>query len=244
MHRRPAPTPAPATVAACRLRRACPSMASSSTPPASGRILITEGARRRRLPPIPEGESGPWSAMRPSARTWPARRRLAQHGDGNPRRAGRRPEQGPSSPPRTISTPRCWPSGCPGITGNGKIFAGVDLDPPAPDPVPLHGALQHGRHPHELSRRGDDYRRRRHPETVVQGLFAVGEAACSFVHSANRLGSNSLIDLVVVRRAAGTSQKELIQPAHAELPGRSVMALTRRSTISAMPRAAADRRSG
>jgi succinate dehydrogenase / fumarate reductase flavoprotein subunit len=58
------------------------------------------------------------------------------------------------------------------------------------------------------------------PETVVPGLFAVGEAACVSVHGANRLGSNSLIDLVVFGRAAGHRLKELVKPgsAHEELP--------------------------
>ena len=68
------------------------------------------------------------------------------------------------------------------------------------------------------------------PETVVPGLFAVGEAACVSVHGANRLGSNSLIDLVVFGRATGFRLKELIKPgtALAELPkDSSDLALTR-----------------
>jgi succinate dehydrogenase / fumarate reductase flavoprotein subunit len=68
------------------------------------------------------------------------------------------------------------------------------------------------------------------PETVVPGLFAVGEAACVSVHGANRLGSNSLIDLVVFGRAAGHRLKELITPgsAHEELPKDSAeLSLTR-----------------
>jgi succinate dehydrogenase / fumarate reductase flavoprotein subunit len=58
------------------------------------------------------------------------------------------------------------------------------------------------------------------PDSVVPGLFAVGEAACVSVHGANRLGSNSLIDLVVFGRAAGLRLAETIKPetAHAELP--------------------------
>jgi len=58
------------------------------------------------------------------------------------------------------------------------------------------------------------------PDQVVPGLFAVGEAACVSVHGANRLGSNSLIDLVVFGRATGFRLKELITPgtAHDELP--------------------------
>jgi succinate dehydrogenase / fumarate reductase flavoprotein subunit len=68
------------------------------------------------------------------------------------------------------------------------------------------------------------------PEAVVPGLFAVGEAACVSVHGANRLGSNSLIDLVVFGRAAGHRLKETIKPGAAqdELPKDSAdLALTR-----------------
>ena len=53
---------------------------------------------------------------------------------------------------------------------------------------------------------GDD------PEVIVNGLYAVGEAACVSVHGANRLGSNSLIDLVVFGRATGLHLKETIKP--------------------------------
>jgi len=68
------------------------------------------------------------------------------------------------------------------------------------------------------------------PETIIPGLFAVGEAACVSVHGANRLGSNSLIDLVVFGRATGLRLKELIKPgtAHASLPKDSAdLSLTR-----------------
>jgi succinate dehydrogenase / fumarate reductase flavoprotein subunit len=50
------------------------------------------------------------------------------------------------------------------------------------------------------------------PDSVVPGLFAVGEAACVSVHGANRLGSNSLIDLVVFGRAAGKRLGEVVKP--------------------------------
>jgi succinate dehydrogenase / fumarate reductase flavoprotein subunit len=58
------------------------------------------------------------------------------------------------------------------------------------------------------------------PDTVVPGLMAVGEAACVSVHGANRLGSNSLIDLVVFGRAAGLQCSKSITPGerHADLP--------------------------
>ena len=68
------------------------------------------------------------------------------------------------------------------------------------------------------------------PDTIVPGLFAVGEAACVSVHGANRLGSNSLIDLVVFGRATGLRLKETIAPgtAHQALPKDSAdLALTR-----------------
>jgi succinate dehydrogenase / fumarate reductase flavoprotein subunit len=68
------------------------------------------------------------------------------------------------------------------------------------------------------------------PETVVPGLFAVGEAACVSVHGANRLGSNSLIDLVVFGRATGHRLRDTIKPGTAfeELPkGSEEFSLTR-----------------
>ena len=68
------------------------------------------------------------------------------------------------------------------------------------------------------------------PETVVPGLFAVGEAACVSVHGANRLGSNSLIDLVVFGRATGLRLKDQLKPntAHNPLPkGSEELSLTR-----------------
>jgi len=68
------------------------------------------------------------------------------------------------------------------------------------------------------------------PDTIVPGLFAVGEAACVSVHGANRLGSNSLIDLVVFGRATGLRLKETLKPGtpHNPLPkGSEELALGR-----------------
>ena len=73
---------------------------------------------------------------------------------------------------------------------------------PRADPGAADGPLQHGRHPDELSRRGADQGRTAIPTRSCPGLMAIGEAACVSVHGANRLGSNSLIDLVVFGRAA------------------------------------------
>jgi succinate dehydrogenase / fumarate reductase flavoprotein subunit len=117
----------------------------------------------------------------------------------------------------------------PGITESGKIFAGVDLTrQPLPVCPTVHynmGGVPTNYHGEVMTIGADG-----NPETVVPGLFAVGEAACVSVHGANRLGSNSLIDLVVFGRAAGHRLKELIKPqsAHAELPKDSAdLALTR-----------------
>ena len=107
----------------------------------------------------------------------------------------------------------------PGITESGKIFAGVDLTrQPLPVTPTVHynmGGIPCNYHGEVVTIGADG-----NPETVVPGLFAVGEAACVSVHGANRLGSNSLIDLVVFGRATGHRLKEIIKPgtSHAELP--------------------------
>ena len=117
----------------------------------------------------------------------------------------------------------------PGITESGKIFAGVDLTrQPLPVVPTVHynmGGIPTNYHGEVVTVGADG-----NPETIIPGLFAVGEAACVSVHGANRLGSNSLIDLVVFGRATGLRLKELIKPGsnHAALPSDSAdLALTR-----------------
>jgi len=117
----------------------------------------------------------------------------------------------------------------PGITESGKIFAGVDL---TRQPLPVVPTVHYnmGGIPCDYNGRVMTIGPDGDPETVVEGLFAVGEAACVSVHGANRLGSNSLIDLVVFGRATGLYLKENIKPgeAHPELPKDSAdLALTR-----------------
>jgi len=89
----------------------------------------------------------------------------------------------------------------PGISESAKIFAGVDV---TREPIPVlptvhynMGGIPTNYHGEVVTRKGKD------PDHIVPGLMAVGEAACVSVHGANRLGSNSLIDLVVFGRAAG-----------------------------------------
>jgi succinate dehydrogenase / fumarate reductase flavoprotein subunit len=106
----------------------------------------------------------------------------------------------------------------PGISESAKIFAGVDV---TREPIPVlptvhynMGGIPTNYHGEVLTKAGDD------PDTVVPGLMAVGEAACVSVHGANRLGSNSLIDLVVFGRAAGLRCGEVLekQKSQSDLP--------------------------
>ena len=106
----------------------------------------------------------------------------------------------------------------PGIAESARIFAGVDV---AREPIPVlptvhynMGGIPANFKGQVVTRRGDD------PESIVEGLMAVGEAACVSVHGANRLGSNSLLDLVVFGRAAAHFCAESMEPGarHKPLP--------------------------
>ncbi len=110
----------------------------------------------------------------------------------------------------------------PGITESGKIFAGVDLTREALPVTPtVHynmGGIPCNYHGQVVTIGPDG-----DPDFVVPGLYAVGEAACVSVHGANRLGSNSLIDLVVFGRATGLHLKDTLKPgaSQPELPADS-----------------------
>jgi succinate dehydrogenase / fumarate reductase, flavoprotein subunit len=116
----------------------------------------------------------------------------------------------------------------PGITETAKIFAGVDLTKqPIPVTPTVHynmGGIPTNYHGEVVTLKDGN------PDSVVPGLFAVGEAACVSVHGANRLGSNSLIDLVVFGRATGHRINDILAPntKHAPLPKNSAdLALSR-----------------
>jgi succinate dehydrogenase / fumarate reductase flavoprotein subunit len=106
----------------------------------------------------------------------------------------------------------------PGISESARIFAGVDVTKEAIPVIPtVHynmGGIQTNYHGEVVTLKGDD------PDAIVPGLMALGEAACVSVHGANRLGSNSLIDLVVFGRAAGLRVAEVVTPGapHPDLP--------------------------
>jgi succinate dehydrogenase / fumarate reductase flavoprotein subunit len=104
----------------------------------------------------------------------------------------------------------------PGISESAEIFAGVDVTK-APIPVlpTVHynmGGIPTNYHGEVVTIKDGD------PDAVVPGLMAIGEAACVSVHGANRLGSNSLLDIVVFGRAAAMRAAETIKPGTAHKP--------------------------
>jgi succinate dehydrogenase / fumarate reductase flavoprotein subunit len=98
----------------------------------------------------------------------------------------------------------------PGISETARIFAGVDV---TKEPIPVlptvhynMGGVPTNYHGEVLTSKGAD------KESVVPGIMAIGEAACVSVHGANRLGSNSLLDLVVFGKAAADRCAETMKP--------------------------------
>jgi succinate dehydrogenase / fumarate reductase flavoprotein subunit len=104
----------------------------------------------------------------------------------------------------------------PGISETAKIFAGVDV---TKEPIPMiptvhynMGGIPTNIHTEVLRPTKDD------EDAIVPGLMAVGEAACVSVHGANRLGTNSLLDLVVFGRAAAHRAVETVKPGASQPP--------------------------
>ena len=98
----------------------------------------------------------------------------------------------------------------PGIAESARIFSGVDV---TKDPIPVlptvhynMGGIPTNYKGEVVTLEGDN------PDTTVSGLMAIGECACVSVHGANRLGSNSLLDIIVFGRAAAIRAAELIEP--------------------------------
>src|SRR5215469_14745829 len=98
----------------------------------------------------------------------------------------------------------------PGIAETARIFAGVDVTKqPIPVLPTVHynmGGIPTNYYGEALTLKG------KNPDTVIPGLMAIGEAACVSVHGANRLGSNSLLDLVVFGRSAAHRCAETVKP--------------------------------
>jgi succinate dehydrogenase / fumarate reductase, flavoprotein subunit len=104
----------------------------------------------------------------------------------------------------------------PGISETARIFSGVDV---TREPIPVlptvhynMGGVPTNYHGEAIAPTAAD------PERIVPGLMAIGEAACVSVHGANRLGTNSLLDLVVFGRAAAHRAAEVVRPGTAHKP--------------------------
>jgi succinate dehydrogenase / fumarate reductase flavoprotein subunit len=115
----------------------------------------------------------------------------------------------------------------PGIAESAHIFAGVDV---TKEPIPViptvhynMGGIQTNYHGQVVTLKNGD------PDTIVEGLMSIGEAACVSVHGANRLGSNSLLDLIVFGRSAANYCAENIKPgqAHKSMPNAGQESLDR-----------------
>ena len=116
----------------------------------------------------------------------------------------------------------------PGISESAQIFAGVDV---TKEPIPViptvhynMGGIPTNYHGEVVTLKDGD------PDAAVPGLMAIGEAACVSVHGANRLGSNSLLDIVVFGRAAALRAAATLEPgaAHGAISGNAVEATLER----------------
>jgi succinate dehydrogenase / fumarate reductase flavoprotein subunit len=106
----------------------------------------------------------------------------------------------------------------PGISESARIFAGVDL---TCEPIPIVPTVHYNMGGIATNYRGEALTKKNgNDDSIVPGLMSLGEAACVSVHGANRLGSNSLIDLVVFGRAAALRCAEILRPgdSHPDLP--------------------------
>ena len=97
----------------------------------------------------------------------------------------------------------------PGIAESAKIFAGVDV---TKQPIPVLPTVHYNMGGIPTNLQGQVITSKNGSTQVVSGLMAIGEAACVSVHGANRLGSNSLLDLIVFGRAAAIYAEKTIQP--------------------------------
>lgn len=104
----------------------------------------------------------------------------------------------------------------PGISETAQIFAGVDV---TKEPIPVLPTVHYNmggaptNHYGECVQLGAES-----PDTVIPGLFAAGEASCASVHGANRLGANSLLDIVVFGRACANRIEQIAKPGDALRP--------------------------
>jgi len=104
----------------------------------------------------------------------------------------------------------------PGIAESARIFAGVDV---TKEPIPVLPTVHYNMGGIQTNYRGEVVTSKDgDPDHVVPGLMAIGEAACVSVHGANRLGSNSLLDIVVFGRAAAIRAAEILEVGATQKP--------------------------
>ena len=104
----------------------------------------------------------------------------------------------------------------PGIAETARIFAAVDV---TKEPIPVLPTCHYNMGGIPTNTHGEVINpTKKNPDRVVPGLMAIGEAACVSVHGANRLGSNSLLDLVVFGRAAAIRATEVVDPSESHKP--------------------------
>lgn len=105
----------------------------------------------------------------------------------------------------------------PGISETAKIFAGVDV---TKEPAPVVPTVHYNMGGVPTNYKTEVLDHRNGKDVIIPGLLAAGEAACASVHGANRLGANSLLDIVVFGRASSKTVKEKLKPGtkHPDLP--------------------------
>ena len=130
----------------------------------------------------------------------------------------------------------------PGISETAKVFAGSDV---TKEPIPVlptvhynMGGIPTNYHGEVIAPTADD------PDRVVPGLMAIGEAACVSVHGANRLGTNSLLDIVVFGRAAAHRAAETVKPGEGHKPMSNESSDKALARLDRMRTAKGDRKAG
>lgn len=105
----------------------------------------------------------------------------------------------------------------PGISETAKIFAGVDV---TKDPIPVQPTVHYNMGGIPTNMHGQVLHCDPQGHHIIEGLMAIGETACVSVHGANRLGSNSLLDIIVFGRAAALKALEITKPGFNMKPGK------------------------
>ncbi len=127
----------------------------------------------------------------------------------------------------------------PGIAETARIFANVDVNK---DPIPVLPTVHYNMGGIPCNVQGEVVYHRDGSDAVVQGLMAVGEAACVSVHGANRLGSNSLLDLVVFGREAARHCVQAVKPGSPHRPLMAECAAQALSRLDSLRNAKGSRR--